>query len=145
MPSGGARLANIGSGRGRPKGSKNAYRLGDLEARVHREMTAGQRRVLREIADTDRDPIWVAIAAANDETLPISVRLMATAIAEPYIRPKLSATMISHAPAAPTEAARNAVADLLDRLRPPPVQIEHDPCGPASSTHGAQPDKDDAA
>jgi hypothetical protein len=107
---GGARPNTGGArpGAGRPKGSKTGVVLLKISPSRLRDLTA--------IVGTSQDPLFTCVAAANDPSLPIQTRLMAASIALPYLRPRLTASMVQHVAAGPSDASKRKVADLIDRL-----------------------------
>lgn len=67
---------------------------------------------VREVLTTKNDPLAVLIEIANNPEIDVQVRVQAATSAAPYMFPRLSATVVAHAPV----NAREDTKQLIERL-----------------------------
>ena len=67
---------------------------------------------VREVLTTKNDPLAVLIEIANDPEVDVQTRVQAASSAAPYMFPRLSATVVAHAPI----NAKEDTAQLIERL-----------------------------
>jgi hypothetical protein len=74
------------------------------------------RDLVREVRDTDRDPLRVLLEIANDRKQPTLLRMQAAAVAVKFVRPALSAAAIQVQNVEPKADAAPAIQTIMGRL-----------------------------
>jgi hypothetical protein len=84
---------------------------------------------MTEIIGSERDPLFVCLDIATNESYPPALRLEAALGSLPYLHPRLSAAAVMHtSQSANASDALSALLDRLGRLAPAPAQtIEVEP------------------
>lgn len=83
---------------------------------------------MREVLVTKNDPLAVLIEIANDPEIDVQVRVQAATSAAPYMFPRLSATVVAHAPVNAKEDTARLIERLSQRFaklvtQPPTIEI----------------------
>ena len=98
---------------------------------------------VREILTTSLDPLAVLVEIANDERVDVALRVQAASSAAPYMFPRLSAMVVSSAPATAKDETAGLVERLMQRfarLAPPVPTIDAETTLPPEDAYAETPD-----
>jgi hypothetical protein len=108
---------------------RNAGRKPGAHVTEVKTLRSEARKVMTEIIGSERDPLFVCLDIATNESYPPALRLEAALGSLPYLHPRLSAAAVMHtSQSANASDALSALLDRLGRLAPAPAQtIEVEP------------------